>query len=673
MDSERKRLLYFFRALLIGIAGLGILAFLMGLPQYLPHIITIERFGPSKSILLWDYWASLCLLLWIILAPAFISAYYISWNKKKKKQLLMKVSNAVLPLAYKMQKDIYITCFLTSLFLSSFLSIPFLLDTPLLSYVESAGQDLRLLSQGEYETYIGSFNEIQLGYVAPIPVENAPLTVYYVHSREKETLKSHRFVCPIQLGQELGFFEYRRGANPAISTGPYEVKYLPNTGVVVDIRMLESVSDIDAKKPEALPMENEQSEASDSSDLPNSGEGAVLQDIRDFPPVRSMDNFTEQELEQDAITLTDEDHFKFDSDLVKTERVSVTAPLDGDYERTGALQHCNNYYYTVYNPGKTDSFLFSDENTMDYMDEFVMHEVFITYAGVDLFREMQSQAHGTSYPTSRWLSETEIQVGEQVYDTRTGQFRPWAYTIPEGFESGEHIKTDLENGFMLWRLRRDDEEAALYYHQFETDTWVFLMDVFYDWWGEKTLGCWLKDPNTLYLHYANAQMDLDGRGNLWRFALPGGEKTALASTFWDTSMKGFHGQYALFCTNDYRTGGSSFGAYEMGYWYNRYPAYDFDQPPTFIVYDLRNESCNLTGEGLALGFYKGYCVVFRDNSLFFLDLDQSISRRLDITDLVQEKPQGFQVDMRGTLFGAKQYFLLDDQSFDVSLPPLMES
>lgn len=84
LKMRSKRAIYESRAVLIGGVYLGVLILMIKLPGYLPYIITAEKYGPAKSVLLFEYWSNLCLMAWLILGPILAVVYCILWHRKKQ-------------------------------------------------------------------------------------------------------------------------------------------------------------------------------------------------------------------------------------------------------------------------------------------------------------------------------------------------------------------------------------------------------------------------------------------------------------------------------------------------------------------------------------------------------------------------------------------------------------
>lgn len=247
MKKSSRHTFYALRAILIGAANLGVLILVMKLPGYLPYIITPEKYGPAKSVLLLKYWSNLCLLAWLILGPVLAVAYHILWNRAKMKRIAMETPNALLPLARRRQRNICAACLVLSLLLTTACTIPFVIGVPMILSIKAAKEDLGCLSRGVCVSYTGSFNEIRPGNISAVAGDNAPATIFELYSQYKYYRKgassSYYFICPIDTGRRLGLAELRRGENPPVEIGPYEIKYLPNTHVITEIRHAQNARD----------------------------------------------------------------------------------------------------------------------------------------------------------------------------------------------------------------------------------------------------------------------------------------------------------------------------------------------------------------------------------------------------------------------------------------------
>lgn len=245
LKKDFKHAFYMLRTVLIAAAHAGVLILMMQLPGYLSYIITPEKFGPAKSVLLWQYWAGLCLAAWIILGPVLIIAYHALWNRKITRQIAMSAPDALPPLAVKRQRNIYAMSMVLSIFLTAVFTISLVMGVPVFSRIIAAKEDLEHLSRGEYESYTGSFHEIQIGHVSPVLDDNAPATVFHLYSQynyRKGASSSYYFICPREIGRKFGFTVLRRENGPITTEiGPYDIKYLPNTHVITEIRYSQNV------------------------------------------------------------------------------------------------------------------------------------------------------------------------------------------------------------------------------------------------------------------------------------------------------------------------------------------------------------------------------------------------------------------------------------------------
>lgn len=233
------------RAVLTAAAYSGILIVVtMELPKYLPYIITPEKYGPAGSVLLLEYWSKLSLAAWIVLGPLLVAAFSVLWHRKKTKQIAAGTPNALLPFAGKRQRNIFAACLVLSLFLSTGFTIAFVMGIPIISGIKAAKEDLGRLSRGEYMSYTGTFNEIRSGHISLVVNDNAPAIIFRLYSQysyTKGASSSYYFICPIDLGRRLGFTQLRQGEGQGIEIGPCEVKYLPDTHVVTEIRYSQSI------------------------------------------------------------------------------------------------------------------------------------------------------------------------------------------------------------------------------------------------------------------------------------------------------------------------------------------------------------------------------------------------------------------------------------------------
>lgn len=237
MKRVSRRAFYLPRPVLIGGAYLCVLILMVELAGYLPYIISAERYGPAKSVLLSAYWSNLCLMAWLLLG-ALLAVMYCVLRRREKTRQSAAAPGGDSPPGGKRRRAVSATSLALSLFLAAACAIPFVLGVPMITNIRAAKEDLGCLSRGEYMSYRGSFNEVRPGNISAF-AGGAPSTIFELHSQynyRKGASSNYYFVCPADIGRKSGLTELRRAEGPAIGIGPYEVEYLPNTHVITAMR-----------------------------------------------------------------------------------------------------------------------------------------------------------------------------------------------------------------------------------------------------------------------------------------------------------------------------------------------------------------------------------------------------------------------------------------------------